>query len=139
MNRFARTRRDHAGERAEDYVEMVRILLRESGRARVTDLAARLGVRSATVTQTVRRLAEEGLLEWAPYRSIALTPKGEQVALESEKRHKLLIEFLVMLGVDRETAEHDAEGMEHHISRQTLEAMQRELDGPRRGGQTGRE
>lgn len=130
MNRFQRTRRDHAAEQAEDYVELVRSLVQETGRARVTDLASRLGVRSATVTQTVKRLAEEGLLEWAPYQSIALTHKGEQMAEASERRHQVLLAFLLQLGVDPETAEHDAEGMEHHLSEATLKAMEAALAGP---------
>jgi DtxR family manganese transport transcriptional regulator len=131
VNEFQRTRTDHARERAEDYVEMVKSLLESGGRARVTDLARELHVRSATVTQMIRRLAEEGYVEWQPYRSITLTPKGESLAQASQDRHQVVHDFLLSLGVTPEAARHDSEGMEHHVSDETLRAMARHLKAAR--------
>ena len=127
MNRFQRTRQDHSLETAEDYVELIDRLIQEKGAARAVDLAARLGVSPVTGGKTVKRLVREGYVATQPYRSVHLTAKGRKLAQESECRHKAVYEFLVALGVSKKTAEIDAEGIEHHVSRQTLGAMRRFL------------
>lgn len=124
-NRFERTRQDHSRENAEDYVELIDALIRETGEARAVDLAERLGVSHVTVSKTVQRLQREGLVTSQPYRSIFLTDEGQKIALASRARHTLVLEFLKALGVSEETAEVDAEGIEHHVSKETLEAMRR--------------
>ncbi len=95
----------------------------ERGEARITDLAERLGVSKVTVSKTVQRLAKEGLVTSEPYRSVFLTEKGRKLAQEAQIRHDLVLSFLKTLGVSDETAETDAEGIEHHVSNETLEAM----------------
>lgn len=127
-NRFRRTREDHSRETAEDYVELIDGLIRESGEARAVDLADRLGVSHVVVTKTVQRLQREGLVTSQPYRSIFLTEEGSQLARKSKERHHLVHEFLVAIGVPAEVAETDAEGIEHHVSKETLTAMQTYLD-----------
>ncbi|MDX2065840.1 MAG: manganese-binding transcriptional regulator MntR [Fimbriimonadaceae bacterium] len=129
-NRFQRTREDHSRERAEDYVELVDALIRETGEARAIDLAARLGISHVTVGKTVRRLAREGYVTCLPYRSIFLTDKGRELAEASRRRHELVLAFLRALGVSEEAAEADAEGIEHHVSEETLAQMQAFLDRP---------
>lgn len=120
-----RVRSDHASELAEDYVELIDDLIAETGEARAIDLARRLGVTHVTVTKTIDRLKRDGLVKSEPYRSIFLTPAGEKLAALSRKRHQIVLGFLMKLGVPRDDAEIDAEGIEHHISPRTLEAMQR--------------
>ena len=126
-NSFRRTRSDHAQETAEDYVELIDDLIRDAGEARAVDVARRLGVTHVTVTKTLARLKREGLLTSEPYRSIFLTPKGKRLADKSRKRHELVVDFLLALGVPRADAEADAEGIEHHISPKTLQAMKRHI------------
>ncbi len=126
-NGYRRTRSDHAQETAEDYVELIDDLIREAGEARAVDVARRLGVTHVTVTKTLARLKREGLLTSEPYRSIFLTPRGKRLADRSRKRHELLVDFLLALGVPRADAETDAEGIEHHISPRTLQAMKRHI------------
>ncbi len=126
--RFSRTRQDHAGEIAEDYVELIAQLIRETGQARTVDLARGLGVSHVTVTKTIARLQREGLVRTQPYRSIFLTEAGEALARETEQRHELLLRFLRKLGVESPHAEIDAEGMEHHVSPATLRAIRGFLD-----------
>jgi DtxR family manganese transport transcriptional regulator len=126
-NRYQRTRDDHSREKAEDYLELIDSLIRETGEARAVDLAERLGISHVTVTKTVHRLQREGLVTSQPYRSIFLTDKGTEVARRSRERHLLVHDFLVALGVPDEVAEVDAEGIEHHVSQSTLEAMKRFL------------
>ena len=124
-NGYRRTRSDHARETAEDYVELIDDFIRQTGEARAVDVARRLGVTHVTVTKTLGRLKREGLIKSQPYRSIFLTAKGKRLADKSRKRHELVVEFLLALGVPRKDAETDAEGIEHHISPRTLQAMKR--------------
>ena len=121
--RFARVRLAHKTETQEDYVELIADLIAEQGEARATDLAERLGVTPATVTNTLNRLKRDGLVEMKPYRSIFLTDTGAAVASEARARHELVVRFLRSLGVPDDIAEIDAEGLEHHLSPETLAAM----------------
>jgi DtxR family manganese transport transcriptional regulator len=119
----ARARRDHTQETAQDYVEMIADLTARSGEARLIDLARGLGVTHVTVNRTLQRLQRQGLVTTQPYRSILLTPAGRRLAKESHERHELVIQFLTAIGVPNAIAESDAEGIEHHVSRETLAAF----------------
>ena len=118
--KFDRIRRAHQSEVAEDYVEMISDLIEETGEARTVDLAARFGVTSPTVNAIVRRLQRENLVESRPYRSIFLTEAGKALAESSRARHQIVRDFLVTIGVPETIAEEDAEGVEHHVSEETL-------------------
>ena len=128
---FGRTRSDHRSEIAEDYVELIADLIDATGEARAVDLASRLGVTNATVAHAVARLQRDGLVRSEPYRSIFLTEEGRQLAAASRQRHELVVSFLLALGVPEEVAEVDAEGIEHHVSKDTLEAMKAFVTKPR--------
>lgn len=117
------TRSAHAKERAEDYVEAIASLIESVGEARAVDLARILGVSHVTVVRTVARLQREALVSTQPYRSIFLTKKGELLARQSRERHETVVRFLCSLGVPAHIAERDAEGIEHHVSPETLKAM----------------
>lgn len=121
------TRREHAGETAEDYVEAIADLAAAQGEARVVDLARRLGVTHVTVNHTLARLQREGYVSALPYRAIFLTPVGRKLAEECQHRHQVVVDFLCSLGIPRKTAEIDAEGIEHHVSPRTLAAFARQL------------
>lgn len=123
--RFARVREAHRTEMQEDYVELIADLIAVEGEARATDLAERLGVTPATVANTLGRLKRDGLVEIRPYRSIFLTTIGSAMAKRSRTRHGIVVRFLLSLGVTADIAEMDAEGVEHHLSPETLVAMQR--------------
>ena len=129
-NRYQRTREDHSKEYAEDYVELIDSLIRERGEARAVDLAERLGVSHVTVTKRIQRLAREGLVTSQPYRAIFLTEEGRAMAEASEKRHQIVVAFLRAIGVPEDIAEVDAEGIEHHVSEATLEAMRKVAEKP---------
>lgn len=120
---FRRTRRDHATEITEDYVELVEHLIEKRGEARLVDMARHLGVSSVTVKQTIARLKRGGYVVQEPYRSVFLTPKGRTVARRCRKRHETLLRFLTAIGVRPAQAKVDAEGMEHHVSSATLARM----------------
>ena len=118
--KFDRIRRAHQSEVAEDYVEMISELIATTGEARTVDLAARFGVTSPTVNAIIQRLQREDLVETRPYRSIFLTDKGKALAEASQARHQIVRDFLVTIGVPASIAEEDAEGVEHHVSEETL-------------------
>ncbi|MBM3603236.1 MAG: manganese-binding transcriptional regulator MntR [Alphaproteobacteria bacterium] len=117
---FQGVREARRNELAEDYVELIAELIHEHGEARPVAIAARLGVRAPTVTKALDRLAREGLITREPYRSVFLTEEGHALARECRRRHEIVLRFLIRLGLDAETAERDAEGIEHHVSEQTL-------------------
>jgi DtxR family transcriptional regulator, manganese transport regulator len=124
---FRATRAQHASETAQDYVEAIADLVDATGEARVVDLAARLGVSHATVIQTVKRLQRDGLATSEPYRSIFLTDEGKKMAVEARHRHQVVVAVLKKMGVSEKAAEADAEGLEHHVSKETLKAFERFL------------
>jgi DtxR family transcriptional regulator, manganese transport regulator len=120
---FRRIRADHSAELAEDYVEMIADLIDERGEARCTDIAMRLGVANATVVKTLKRLQTMSLVTQEPYRAIFLTPDGWKMAEDGKRKHAVVEKFLLALGVSLETARIDSEGIEHHVSTETLRAM----------------
>jgi DtxR family manganese transport transcriptional regulator len=124
---FRRSRRDRAAEIAQDYVEAIADLSASLGEARVVDLARRLGVTHVTVNRTLARLRHTGYVNTKPYRAIFLTDTGRKLAEECKRRHETVAAFLRKLGVSEKTAELDAEGIEHHVSPETLAAFERRL------------
>lgn len=124
-DRYHSTRLAHRDETAEDYVEAIAQLTAVHGQARVKHLAEHMGVSHVTVTRIVTRLQRDGLVVTEPYQPIELTPKGRRVAAASEKRHRIVVEFLLAAGVSPRQAEIDAEGIEHHVSPATLKAFAR--------------
>tara|TARA_B100001175_G_C19157298_1_gene471127 strand:- start:83 stop:505 length:423 start_codon:yes stop_codon:yes gene_type:complete len=123
--RFSQVRNARNTEIAEDYTEMIADLTRETGEARVVDLAESFGVTSPTVNSIIRRLVREGLVENKPYRSIFLTKKGKDLASFCKDRHETVYTFLLSIGVKKEIAKNDAEGIEHHVSPETLEVFKK--------------
>jgi Mn-dependent DtxR family transcriptional regulator len=114
----------HTSSAVEDYLERILELINTKGYARVVDIAQRLEISQASVTNMVQRLDAEGLLKYEKYRGLVLTSSGEALAQNITRRHRLLSDFLKLLGLDDETIYHDVEGMEHHISPPTLRAIE---------------
>ena len=104
-------------------MELIADLIDVNGEARAVDLAERTGVTPATVNSTLQRLARDGLIKKARYRSVFLTEEGRTLAEQARERHRIVRDFLLALGIEREIAEMDAEGIEHHASKKTLEAF----------------
>ncbi len=122
-----RSRRDRAAETAQDYVEAIADLSASLGEARVVDLARRLGVTHVTVNRTLARLQTSGYVNTKPYRAIFLTDSGRTLAAECKQRHETVTAFLRSLGISEKVAELDAEGIEHHVSPETLSAFEKQL------------
>ena len=122
---FERQRQQRRWTIIEDYCELIADLIDEQGEARAVDIAKRLGVSHVTVVNAVNRLQRDGYVSSQPYRAIFLTDAGRKLAAMSKRRHSIVLRFLEALGVDRETACSDAEGIEHHVSEATLAAFER--------------
>lgn len=124
---FQRIRQAHLSETIEDYVELIADLINTQGEARLSDLALRFGVSHPTVNKTLKRLQELDYVQTKPYRAIFLTEKGKRLAKKCKQRHEIILKFLISLGVSPETAEYDAEGIEHHVSQETLKIFKKFL------------
>ena len=116
-------------ELAEDYVEAIAKLLGSGQMARVTDLQREFGVSHVSVIRALRRLEERGLLSRGEGGGLKLTAEGHAMAEKAARRHELVVKFLLAIGVTAGQAQADAEGMEHHLSAETLQAMERHLSG----------
>ena len=114
----------------EDYLERIQELIESKGYARVVDIALSLGISQASVTKMVKRLDTEGFVKHERYRGLVLTEEGRAIARAVSDRHRILTEFLRLLGISEAEVERDVEGMEHHLSSSSLvalEALCREL------------
>lgn len=126
--RHKRTRHDHASELAEDYVEAIADAIERSGVCRAVDLVGQFEVTHATVNNTISRMQRDGLVVTQPYQPIELTTAGRRLATKSRRRHEVVEAFLKRLGVSDRAAAIDSEGMEHHVSAETLAAMKQVLE-----------
>jgi Mn-dependent DtxR family transcriptional regulator len=114
----------------EDYLERIQELIDSKGYARAVDIALSLGISQASVTNMVKRLDAEGFVKHERYRGLILTDEGRVIARAVSDRHRILTEFLRLLGISEVEVERDVEGMEHHLSSSSLgaiEALCREL------------
>jgi len=114
--------------RVEDYLEVVYDLIKTKGYARATDIAERLGVKTPSVTNMLQRLDGMGLIVYERYRGLRLTDKGEEMARFIQQKHLTIIRFLQILGVGEKNAKLDAEGIEHHVHKDTVNRMERFVD-----------
>jgi DtxR family manganese transport transcriptional regulator len=126
-NVHQRTRSDHASEIAEDYVEAIAETIARNGLCRASDLVEQFNVTHATVNNTVGRLVRDGFIVTEPYQPLDLTVKGRTLARQCRERHEVVHAFLLALGISETTAIADSEGIEHHVSVETLKAMQQVL------------
>jgi len=108
----------------EDYIEVIYELIRESGVARVNDVAKRKSISKASVNNALKRLVKEGLIFHKAYATITLTDKGTALAKKLEKRHAVISLFLQdILQVKPEVADVDACAIEHHVHKETIDGL----------------
>ncbi len=104
----------------EDYLEKIYELMKDKGYARVSDIAISLSVQPSSVTKMLQKLDEQDYVTYEKYRGIVLTKSGEQMGRAMKQRHSMLEDLLRMLGLEEEIIRVDVEGIEHHVSPQTL-------------------
>jgi len=100
----------------EDYLERIYKLIDEKGYARVSDIAEGLEVHPSSVTKMIQKLDKDNYLIYERYRGLVLTSKGKKMGKRLVDRHQLLENFLKMIGVQEENIYKDVEGIEHHLS-----------------------
>ena len=110
-------------ETEEDYLRAIYELIEERGYATVSEIASRLKVRPPSVTDMMKKLGDEGFVDYTPYRPIVLTEKGKRIAEDIYHKHSVLRDFLKIIGVNERIAEEDACGIEHHLHPETIERL----------------
>ncbi len=114
--------------RVEDYLEVIYELIQKKGYARSADIAELLGVKPSSVTVMLQRLHAKGFIVYVRYRGLTLTSSGEQLAKSVQQRHRTILKFLRILGVEEKIAKSDSEGIEHHVHKDTINHMERFVD-----------
>ncbi|KGM45883.1 transcriptional regulator MntR [Neobacillus niacini] len=107
----------------EDYIEQIYMLIEEKGYARVSDIAEALSVHPSSVTKMVQKLDKDEYLVYEKYRGFSLTTKGNKIGKRLVFRHDLLEQFLKIIGVKDENIYQDVEGIEHHLSWDSIERI----------------
>ena len=107
----------------EDYVEILYDFQKKKKIVRTNDIANALKIKPSSVTEIFHKLSDEGYINYEKYSGVTLTEKGKKIALETKKKHNALMEFLILLGVDKKTAESDACEMEHFLHPSTMKTV----------------
>jgi Mn-dependent DtxR family transcriptional regulator len=111
--------------RMEDYLEVISELVELKGYATTLDISRYMNVSAPSVTKMLKRLDENGYLKYEKYHGINLTPKGNNVADAVRQKHGILLEFFEILGIEHDTANQDAEGIEHHLNPKTIKQLRK--------------
>jgi Mn-dependent DtxR family transcriptional regulator len=111
--------------RMEDYLEVISELVELKGYATTLDVSRYMNVSAPSVTKMLQRLDENGYLKYEKYHGINLTAKGSGVADAIRQKHGILLEFFEILGIEHETANQDAEGIEHHLNPKTIRQLRK--------------
>lgn len=109
-------------ESGEMYLESILVLSRK-GPVRSIDIVEYMNYSKPSVSRAVGILRDGGYITVDKNGYIELTEAGRNIALKIYQRHELVTEFLVMLGVDEQTASEDACKIEHHLSDASFEAI----------------
>lgn len=115
-------------EAIENYLETIYILSQQQSEVHAIDICSYLSYSRPTVSITLRQMREHGLVTVNEENHIFLTEEGLRIARHMYERHELLTSMLMMLGVSRETAMHDACKIEHDLSEETFEAIKQHME-----------
>jgi len=107
----------------EEYVETIFFLQNKKGLAKTGKISSEMGIQPSSVTEMLQKLQEEGYIQYEPYKGAILTEAGKELAREVMKKHKIIADFLEIIGVERELAEADACQIEHHVTVKTLQRL----------------
>lgn len=114
-----------SSSRMEDYLEVISELVELKGYATTLDISRYLNVSAPSVSKMLQRLDENGYLEYEKYHGINLTTKGSELAETIRQKHGILLEFFEILGIGHDTANQDAEGIEHHLNPRTIKQLRK--------------
>jgi len=111
--------------REEDYLEVIAELVELKGYATTLDISRFMNVSPPSVTKMLQKLDEKKYLEYEKYHGINLTNMGKQVADGIRRKHSTLLEFFEILGIGKEIANRDTEGLEHHLNDKTIRRLRK--------------
>jgi Mn-dependent DtxR family transcriptional regulator len=111
--------------RVEDYLEVISELVDMKGYAATLDISRYMNVSAPSVTKMLKKLDAEGFLEYEKYYGINLTEKGQRIADMIKQKHGILLDFFEILGIGKEIANQDAEGIEHHLNPKTIRQIRK--------------
>ena len=111
--------------REEDYLEVIAELVELKGYATTLDISRYMNVSPPSVTKMLQKLDEKKYLEYEKYHGIHLTDMGKQVANSIRRKHSTLLEFFEILGISKEIANQDTEGLEHHLNTKTIKQLKK--------------
>ncbi|MGM0509800.1 MAG: metal-dependent transcriptional regulator [Thermoplasmatota archaeon] len=112
----------------EEYIENIYVLEKKHGKARTGLIASRMGIKDSSVTEMIQKLEGKGLVKYERYHGVNLTTAGKKMADELMNKHKIIADFLEIIGVKRELAEIDACQIEHHVSVKTMDRLEKFVD-----------
>ncbi len=117
--------RERSSTRVEDYLEVIYELVKLKGYATTLDISRYMNVSAPSVTKMLKKLDEDNYLKYEKYHGMNLTQKGSQVAETIGQSHGIVLEFFEILGISHDTANHDAEGIEHHLNNKTIKQLRK--------------
>ncbi len=121
------------GRSGEDYLEAIGHLCHRNGAAQVSDIAQMLGVKKPSVTAAMRKLADQGLIEYHQYAPIVLTAEGRSYAERVIHAHTILLRFMIeVAGLPPERADEAACSMEHILTYEEIQTIGTRLTPPAR-------
>ena len=113
--------------RREDYLEIISELVGLKGYATTLDISRYMNVSPPSVTKMLQKLDKDGYLEYEKYHGNYLTSKGNQVAETIRQKHSTLLEIFEILGIKKDIANQDVEGMEHYLNPKTIKRLRKFL------------
>lgn len=109
----------------EEYIELIYSLEKRDGHAHTGLIASEMNIKPPSVTQMLQKLKREGLVCYQSYSGATLTPKGNEMARRLMEKHRVIEEFLKMIGIEQNVAELEACQVEHHVSINTARQVER--------------
>ena len=111
--------------RMEDYLEVISELVELKGYATPMSISNYMSVSPPSVTKMLRKLNDDGYLEYKKYHGLKLNPKGKNIAAKIRQKHSDLLEFFEIIGVNSSVADQDVEGIEHHMNPKTMKQLRK--------------
>jgi Mn-dependent DtxR family transcriptional regulator len=111
--------------RVEDYLEVISELVDMKGYAATLDISRYMNVSAPSVTKMLKKLDADGYLIYEKYYVINLTGEGQRIADIIKQKHGILLEFFEILGIGKEIANQDAEGIEHYLNPKTIRQIRK--------------
>jgi len=107
----------------EEYIETIDMIQHQDGHAKTSKISIKMHIQPSSVTEMVQKLQKEGYVHYQPYKGATLTKKGKTIAHELMKKHRIIADFLEIIGIEKRVAEVDACQIEHHVNKKTMEQL----------------